>query len=186
MRVLLDACVLFPTVMREVLLGVAAKGVFTPLWSDRILEEWARAVAAKLPERAEAARVEIALLRAKWPDAGVNVDVSITDSIHLPDPNDAHVLAAAICGNAETLVTLNLSDFPTRTLSGHDIIRRDPDGLLLEFFQENPELVLDTAETVRQKAEEFSGEPEEIRRLMKKVRLPRLGKALVLPYNYLS
>jgi hypothetical protein len=45
MRVLIDACVLYPTVMREVLIGVAAKGLFTPLWSARILEEWARAAA---------------------------------------------------------------------------------------------------------------------------------------------
>ena len=41
MRVLIDACVLYPTVMREVVLGVAAQGLFTPRWSPRILEEWA-------------------------------------------------------------------------------------------------------------------------------------------------
>ncbi|MBL3553988.1 PIN domain-containing protein, partial [Rhodovulum sulfidophilum] len=43
MKVLLDACVLYPTVLREILLGVARRGGFTPLWSARILEEWARA-----------------------------------------------------------------------------------------------------------------------------------------------
>ena len=45
MRVLLDACTLYPTVMREILIGVARAGYYTPLWSDRILEEWARAAA---------------------------------------------------------------------------------------------------------------------------------------------
>ena len=40
MKAVLDACVLFPTVLREILLGVAAKGLYEPLWSDRILREW--------------------------------------------------------------------------------------------------------------------------------------------------
>jgi hypothetical protein len=69
MRVLLDACVLFPTVMREMLLGAAAAGGYDPLWSPRILEEWARAT-RRLPEGSEAiARAEIAALRARWPEA---------------------------------------------------------------------------------------------------------------------
>ena len=60
MRVALDACVLFPTVLREMLLGAAAAGGFAPVWSARILEEWARAT-RRLPEGAEAvARAEIA------------------------------------------------------------------------------------------------------------------------------
>ena len=64
MKILLDANVLFPTVMREVLLGVASQGLFTPFWSERILEEWARA-AAKLGPGGEAqARGEIAMLKA--------------------------------------------------------------------------------------------------------------------------
>ncbi|HAC47887.1 MAG TPA: PIN domain-containing protein, partial [Sulfitobacter sp.] len=62
-RVLIDTCVLYPTVMREMVLGVAARGAFEPIWSARILEEWARA-AIKLGPTGEAqARAEIALLR---------------------------------------------------------------------------------------------------------------------------
>ena len=64
MRIVLDACVLFPTVLREILIGTAATGAFTPLWSARILEEWARAT-RRLPSGSEAvARTEIAILRA--------------------------------------------------------------------------------------------------------------------------
>jgi len=43
MRVVLDACVLYPPVLREILLGAASAGLYDPLWSERILEEWARA-----------------------------------------------------------------------------------------------------------------------------------------------
>ncbi|MEM6276609.1 MAG: PIN domain-containing protein, partial [Pseudomonadota bacterium] len=49
MKILLDACVLYPTVQREILLKTARAGVFTPLWSDRILEEWRRAAARHGP-----------------------------------------------------------------------------------------------------------------------------------------
>ena len=60
MRVLLDANVLYPTVMREVLLGCARAGLFEPLWSARILEEWARAAARLGPEGEAVARAEVA------------------------------------------------------------------------------------------------------------------------------
>ena len=63
MKALLDTNVLYPTVMREVLLGVAATGAFTPLWSARILEEWARA-ARKLGVKSRVALCQVAL--AAW------------------------------------------------------------------------------------------------------------------------
>ncbi|WP_456388902.1 RSP_2648 family PIN domain-containing protein [Profundibacter sp.] len=181
MRVLIDACVLYPTVMREVLLGVAAIGLFTPLWSGRILEEWARA-AAKLGDGFEdMARGEIALLKARWPEAEVVYPAELEASLHLPDPNDTHVLAAAIAGKADVLLTMNLKDFPTRIVSAHGVVRRDPDGMLREMFADSPDVVGQVAENVRQVAEQLSGEAQDMRKLMKKARLPRLAKALVAP-----
>ena len=102
MKILIDACVLYPTVMREIVMGVAAKGLFTPLWSARILEEWARA-AAKLSEAdGVIAQGEIATLRAAWPDAEVAADAGLQASLYLPDPDDAHVLAAAVSAGRNT------------------------------------------------------------------------------------
>jgi len=190
MRVLLDACVLYPTVMREVLLGVAGAGLFTPLWSARILEEWARA-AARLHGSQEGgqeggqksgqehiARGEIALLKARWPKSAVEYSADLEASLYLPDENDKHVLAAAMSGKADILLTQNLKDFPTRTLTSHGVIRQGPDGFLCELYQENQQLVGQVAEDVRQVAEQLSGQPQDMRKLMKKARLPRFGKAL--------
>ena len=178
MRVLIDACVLYPTVMREVLIGVAGQGLFTPLWSGRILEEWARA-AAKLGDGFEdLARGEIALLKVRWPQAEIAYPADLETRLHLPDPDDTHVLAAAIAGKADVLLTMNLKDFPTHIVSRHGVVRRDPDGMLREMFEEKPEVVGQVAENVRQVAEQLSGQPQDIRKLMKKARLPRLGKAL--------
>ncbi len=178
MRVLLDACVLFPTVLREILTGVAASGGFTPLWSDHILEEWARAVARKLPDQGQVAGVEIALLRARWPKAAVPPDLRLQARLHLPDADDTHVLAAAITGGAQILVTLNLADFPNRILAAHNILRRDPDGFLLDLWHDKPRLVGDVCSAVRATAETLSGAAKPMRPLLKKARLPRLAKAL--------
>jgi predicted nucleic acid-binding protein len=177
MRVLIDACVLFPTVLREMVLGAAAAGGFVPLWSARILEEWARAT-RRLPEGAEAvARGEIALLRAAWPEAEVAVEEELVARLSLPDPADRHVLAAAIAGGAEVLMTLNRADFPTRTLARHGLVLREPDGFLRELVDEGIDLAA-VAAGVQARAERASGRPQPLRRLLKRAGLPRLGKAL--------
>ena len=171
MRAVLDACVLFPPVMREMLLGAAALGGFAPVWSERILEEWARAT-RRLPEAAEtAARAEIALLRARFPEAAVMVPEELVAGLSLPDADDRHVLAAAIAGGADTLVTLNRADFPTRTLARHGILLRGPDDLLVELLHEGIDLA-PIAEAARR------GREAGVRAVLKRAGLPRLGKAL--------
>lgn len=176
-RVLLDANVLFPTVLREILIGVAAAGAYAPLWSARILEEWARAT-RRLPAGAEGiARVEIARLRADWPGAEVAVPAALLDEITLPDPDDAHVLAAAIAGGAETLLTFNRVDFPNRLLTPRGVIPRDPDGFLTELARDG-DGVARAVEAARARAEAISGQPVARRPLLKRAGLPRLAKLL--------
>jgi predicted nucleic acid-binding protein len=177
LRVALDACVLFPTVMREMLLGTAASGAFAPVWSARILEEWAHAT-RRLPEGAEAmARAEIARMRAAWPEAEVAPLPEFVETLSLPDPDDRHVLAAAVVGGAAVLMTLNRADFPGRTLARHGLILREPDGFLAELLAEG-HAVAEVAEAVRARVEEVSGRPQALRAMLKRAGLPRLGKAL--------
>ena len=178
MKALLDACVLYPTVTREMLVGVAGEGVFTPLWSERILEEWARAT-RKLGASEEAyARGEVAALRAAWPKAEVALNAGLMARLHLPDPDDIHVLAAAIDGSADIIVTFNASDFPRETLAAEGLQRMDPDQFLRTLFDAKPEAVRRVAERVLAEAQRLSGEPWEMRALLKKARLPKLGKLL--------
>ncbi|MFO1208250.1 MAG: PIN domain-containing protein [Amaricoccus sp.] len=176
MRVLLDACVLVPSVLRSMLLATADAGGFAPLWSARILEEWARA-ARRLPGDAEAeARAEIARLAAAWPEAMVAADEDLEATLSLPDPADRHVLAAAITGGAGTLMTLNRADFPTRTLARHGILLREPDGFLVEL---DATLGLaPVAAAVKARAERLAGRPLALRPLFRRAGLPRLGKML--------
>lgn len=178
MRVLLDTCVLYPTVMREMLLGAAGQGLYTPLWSPRILEEWARA-ARKLGDLGEIqARSEIALLKSAWPKAQIEPRQGDLARLWLPDENDIHVLAAAVAGSADLILTLNASDFPRNILAEEGLGRDDPDHFLLQLWQDNPDKIAATAQSVQAAAERIDDAPHDLRKLLKKARLPRLAKAL--------
>ena len=175
MRVLIDANVLFPTVLREIVTGLAAQGYFTPLWSARILEEWRRA-AVRVGD-GPVAEAEIAALSARFPGAMVVVPVGATDGLSLPDPDDTHVLAAAIAGRADELLTQNLKDFPTSALSAQGILRRNPDGFVHEAWHADPDMVASVVSEVLKTAGAHGIDVSNPRALLKRARLPRLGKA---------
>lgn len=177
MKLVLDACVLYPNVMRDMLLGAASAGLFTPLWSARILEEWARAAARLAPEQALQARGEIALLQADWPDACAAPAPGTEARLWLPDPGDIHVLATAIRSSADGIVTLNAKDFPKGVLAQEGVARHDPDALLRALYEDAPEALTAVAARVLSQARAMGG-VWTLRDLMKKARLPRLGKAL--------
>lgn len=178
MRALLDANVLYPTVLREILVGAARAGLYRPLWSDRILEEWARATVKLGPGAEVIARGEVAALRMAFPGAAVALPEALVARLWLPDPNDIHVLAAAIAGHADLIVTYNAADFPRHTLAEEGLDRQDPDQFLLALHDKAPAAVGAVCETVRAEAERLSGQPQPMRSLLKRARLPRLGKRL--------
>jgi predicted nucleic acid-binding protein len=175
-RVFLDACVLYPTILRECLIGAAQAGLYVPLWSGRVLEEWARATRKLGPGAEVQARAEVALLRAAMPRAEVPEAPHIAARLHLPDENDLHVLAAAIAANADAICTLNAGDFPRGVLAGEGLARRDPDGFLWELASGHADAMARVVEGVRAKAEALSGQPQDARALLKRARLPRLAK----------
>ncbi len=178
MKAVLDTCVIYPTVMREMLLGAAKLGHFTPIWSTRILEEWARAARKLGPEGEAQARAEIALAQAQWPKAERMALKETEQRLWLPDKADIHVLATAVEASADVIVTVNAKDFPRNILSEEGLERRDPDSLLHSFWQTDPIGMVGIATAVLSEANRLSGDQWTLRALMKKARLPRLGKAL--------
>lgn len=178
MKVLLDACVLYPTVMREILLGAAAEGLFRPLWSERLLEEWARAAARLGPEGEAVARAEVAAVQAAFPQAMVRGFEGLERRLRLPDPDDVHVLAAAVAGSADAIVTMNAKDFPRGLLAEEGLRRLDPDQFLTGLAEEAPEAMARVVARSVAEAVRLSGEPWTARTLLKKARLHRLGKAV--------
>jgi len=176
-RVLIDACVLTPTILREIVLGAAAEGLFTPLWSARILEEWARA--AKRLDGAEGearARGDIALMRARWPAAEVAGWEAQARDISLPDEDDVHVLAAALEGGADLILTLNIKDFPRRALAGRGVARVAPDPFLWSLWADGEEALTAVLNRIRAGTRAAGRDPQDFRRLLKRAGLPRLAK----------
>jgi len=176
-RVLLDACVLTPPILREILLGAAAEGLFEPLWSARILEEWVRAShRIDGEEGALRARGDIALMRARWPEAEIAGWEGRARELYLPDPDDAHVLAAAIEGRADLILTLNIRDFPRRALAGHRLMREAPDPFLWALWADGETALTRVLNGVRSGTRASGRDPQDFRRLLKRAGLPRLAK----------
>jgi predicted nucleic acid-binding protein len=178
MKAVLDACVLYPTVLREILQGAAVAGLYQPVFSERILREWVLATAKLGPDAPAIAEGEAASLRAAFPRGMERAHPEIEARLILPDPNDCHVLACAIASGADAIVTFNAQDFPGHVLAAEGIARRDPDGFLWELQSGSPALMAGIVETVRAKAEAISVQPVPLKGLLKRARLYRLAKAL--------
>lgn len=124
---LLDTCVLWPSVQRDFLLSMAAEGLYRPIWSQAILGELVHAETAKRVTRGAdegqargAAERLVAQMEWAFDDASVTGWQPLVGSYGLPDPDDEHVVAAAVIGGAGVIVSDNLRDLPARLL---------PDGL---------------------------------------------------------
>jgi len=176
--VFLDACVLYPALVREIVLGLAGAGLFAPRWSPRVLAEWRIAAAREGGVGAESAAAAVAArMAATFPGAGVVPDRSVERALDLPDPADTHVLAGAIAAGAGVLLTFNMRDFPARRLAAHGIAPRHPDGFLWESFSKKPEAA---GQAIRETAAGAGRtDADAIRRGLKRARLSRLAKAWV-------
>jgi hypothetical protein len=96
----LDACVLYPAPVRDILLSLAHQGMYHARWTATINDEWIRNLARNRPDmdvarlRATATRMAQAI-----PDSLISGYERFITSIDLPDPDDRHVVAAALVGN---------------------------------------------------------------------------------------
>ncbi|MFV0408495.1 MAG: RSP_2648 family PIN domain-containing protein [Paracoccus sp. (in: a-proteobacteria)] len=182
MLAVLDANVLFPTVLREILSDVVAAGLVRPVWSERILEEWTRAAQKLGPMDADIAKGEAAILQARFPDAMTPGDEACAIGFDLPDPADRHVLAAGIETGADVIVTMNLRDFPRPAMTAAGLRALHPDAFLTDLWAHDPDPVAAAAHAAHAKANAL-GAAIGLRALMKRARLPRLGRALAANAN---
>ena len=140
---LLDACVLYPAPIRDLLLYLADAGLYMPKWTDMIHEEWTRNLLINRPDiTADQLLRTTRQMDRTFPDATVHHYEALINSINLPDPDDRHILAAAIRGQAHVIVTANLKDFPNDYLSQFDIEAQHPDKFITYLLELNPEEVL--------------------------------------------
>lgn len=140
--IVLDACVLYPAPIRDVLLSLAAEGLFVVKWSDIIQNEWLRNLLANRPDlKKEQLFQTIKAMNLAFPDANVeNFEVFIS-GVNLRDKDDRHVVACAIRCNADLIVTFNIKDFSTKELAKFGIEIQNPDELISNLIDINPKLV---------------------------------------------
>ncbi|WP_318366988.1 PIN domain-containing protein [Enterobacter sp.] len=126
--VVLDACVLYPSFLRDLLIRLGLTGLYQPKWSAIIENEWQRHLLANRTDLTEDQIQRTAMLMNKAvPDAMVTGFEPLIDSIDLPDVDDRHVAAAAVRSNAEIIVTFNLKDFLAPALDAFGIEALHPD-----------------------------------------------------------
>ena len=146
-----DANILYPAPLRDLFIRLAQVGLVRARWTETIHDEWVRNVLRNNPlitaERLARTRT---LMNEAVRDCLVTGYEDLIDVLHLPDPNDRHVLAAAIRSSAEYIVTYNLQDFPAATLATFDIQAQHPDDFLLSLFELAPELVCSAVKRQRE------------------------------------
>ena len=141
----LDACVLVPIALADTLLRLAEAGLYRPLWSDRVLDEVVDAIEAIHPELASGpARSRADAMQGAFEDACVTEWEDLVAGISLPDPDDRHVVAAALQGRADMIVTANLRDFPSDLLKSMGLEVQHPDEFLLNQLDLEPDLTVAT------------------------------------------
>ena len=142
-RAFLDANVLYPVSLRNLLMRLALAGLFQALWSSHVHEEW---IAAVLRDRPDLSARQLESVRGamdeRSEDSVVTGYESLIPSIILPDPDDRHVLAAAIVGGADVIVTRNLRDFPAECLAPYEIEAQHPDEFIRHLIDLAPVLVV--------------------------------------------
>jgi hypothetical protein len=147
--VLYDANVLYPFHLRNLLVQLGVNGIVEPRWTDMIHDEWIRNLAAAgIAGRDRLLRTRDIMKRV-LPGADVTGYESLIDGLSLPDPDDRHVLAAAIAGGADIILTFNFRHFPAQALAPFGIACREPDGFLCELYESDPEVVLAVADAAR-------------------------------------
>lgn len=131
----LDACVLYPAPLRDVLMTLAVEGAYRARWTAAIQDEWIRNLVEKRKDLDKEKLLRTASLMSEAvEDAIIQNYEYVIPSLELPDPNDRHVLAAAIVGHADAIVTFNLKDFPDKVVSQHAIEIMHPDDFLVAQY----------------------------------------------------
>lgn len=147
---LLDANVLYPAPLRDVLMQLAVTDLFKAKWTEDIHQEWIEALLRNQPHQNRAALERTrALMDQSTRDCLVTGYQSLIPSLTLPDPNDRHVLAAAIVGSCDAIITQNLKDFPPDVLAPYGIEAQHPDAFICNQLSLAPGIVCNAFRMVR-------------------------------------
>lgn len=144
-----DANVLYPSTLRDLLIRVAMAGLVQAKWTDQILDETFRNLKAKRPDldprKLDRTRE---LMNRAVRDCLVRGYEPLIGALELPDPDDRHVLAAAVRAKAQVIVTFNLKDFPPERLAAWDVEAVHPDAFVGAQIDLNDRIVYSAVQQI--------------------------------------
>jgi predicted nucleic acid-binding protein len=143
--VVLDACVLVPISLCDLLLRLAEEpATYRPFWSEQILVELTKALLTKIGLSAAQVQWRLDQINAAFPVATISVTPEFLKAADcIPDKDDRHVLAAAIMAQADVIITQNLRHFPQPCLEKFGVRCQTADDFLIRQYHSFPQLMLD-------------------------------------------
>lgn len=141
--VIYDACVLYPAPLRDLLMYLAMTDLYRARWSGMIHDEWMRNVLKNRPDLSfEQLQNTRKLMDQHVPHCLVSGFEPLIEALQLPDPDDRHVLAAAIHAGADLILSFNLKDFPEQILNSYNLCVQHPDDFIVDLLDLHPAKVL--------------------------------------------
>jgi len=169
-----DACVLYPAPLRDLLMYLTGSDLFQARWTDEIHDEWMRNLLKNCPEvsRENLERTR-RLMDSYVDDCLVTGYELLIETLKLPDPNDRHVLAAAIKAKASFIVTFNIKDFPKTVLDAFQVQAVTPDEFVMRLIDEDFHEVLKLIKRQRENMKQPSLTVAEYLVMLEHQRLPK-------------
>jgi predicted nucleic acid-binding protein len=180
LRVVLDACVLYSALLRDLWMRLTLEEAIDARWTMQIHDEWTRNALKNHPgSQPEQWQHVVELMDRHAGNALVTGFEPLIETLNLPDPDDRHVLATAIHCHASAIITINLRDFPEAALQPFKIKAVHPDDFLLEVIDSKPEAVLTALRKQRAQLKKPAMTSSEFLAAFGKHNLPRSGARLM-------
>lgn len=176
----LDACVLYPIAVTDALISLGSRGLFRAKWTTRIESEWIRAIENRRPDLAGRLSTRRDAMRAAIVDweAPDLATAAISLESQLPDPDDGHVIAAAIGAQADLIVSFNVADFPQRVLDTIGLEVVHPDEFVVSLREADDLLWIDTFASMKQRLRKPIFSSPEFAEAFGRAGLPKTADAL--------
>lgn len=178
---LFDANTLYPILTCDALLSLASTSLFAAKWSKRIEDEWIQSLEKDRPELAgklvsRRDNMRCAALDWEVPEPAI---AALLPCLTLPDPDDAHVLAAAIAGHADCIVTFNLKDFPATSVEPFGIEVIHPDRFIVSQLDLDFIPAITALKKMRQRRRRPALSPEQFADAFERNGLPTVASRLL-------
>lgn len=172
--VLFDACVLYQAPLRDLVMELGLADLYRAKWTNRIHDEWISSLMRKRPdipkEKLERTRQ---MINESIEDCLVVRYESLAETLSLPDPDDRHILAAAIKAHAQIIVTNNTKDFPGDYLASFGIEAQHPDTFFLNQSDLQQSAFLAAVKRIRVSLKRPAKTPEEYLDILRRCELAK-------------